>query len=192
MTLSVLFRTASLALGTALLAACTSNPTKVSEVWVAPGVNKIDAQRVVVIAIAPTAAARMRLETELAARITRSATPSNLLLSGDELKDAATAVAKIKAAGYDTAVVVRLIESEKRQIREPQTLPQYMGDSPNYARTAAVTATNYVIETTVFSVIEGKPLVRVTTETFQTNAPAILAQRIIETVAAELNARGLL
>lgn len=192
MTISAQLRTASLVLGTALLAACTSNPTKVSEVWVAPGVTKIDAQRVVVVAIAPTESARMRMETELTARMKRSATPSNLMLSADELKNAATAVAKIKAAGYDTAVVVRLIEAEHHQIKEPQTMPQYMGDSPYYARTAAVTATNYVIETVVFSVIEGKPLVRVTTETFQTNAPGVLAERIIETVAAELNARGLL
>jgi hypothetical protein len=192
MTLSALFRTASLALGAALLAACTSNPTKLAETWIAPGVTKIDAQRIVVVAFAPSEASRMRMETEITSRMKKTATPSNLVLTGEELKDPAKAVAKIKAAGFDTAVVMRLVDQQTYALAVPQPMPQYMSTSPYYQQTKSAYATNYVIETVVFSVIEGKPLVRVTTETFQTPDPAVLADRLFQTVVAELNARGLL
>jgi hypothetical protein len=112
MKIQTVLRTTGLALGVALLAACSSNPTKVGDVWVAPGVTKIDAKRVIVVAIAPNEAARMRMETEMSARMTRvNPSMSNILLSAAELKDPAAAVAKVKAAGYDKAVVMRLLEA---------------------------------------------------------------------------------
>lgn len=193
MTTLTSFRSTALALGAALLAACASNPTTVGDVWVAPGVTKLQASRAIVVALAPTEAARMRMETEIATRMTRlNPSMSNVLLSAAELKDPAAAVAKLKAAGYDKAVVLRLVEAKDYVVQAPQTLPQQMGQQPFYSRTTGVQTTNYVIETTIFDVVDGKPLARVTTETFQTADPAVLAGRLFDTVSGELRSRGLI
>lgn len=182
-----------LALGLAALGACASNPTKVDQVWVAPGVTKIDAKRVILIALAPSETARMRMETELASHMTRSnPSMSNTLLSADELKDPAKAAAKVKSAGFDTAVVLRLVESQTHTLSQPQAMQTYMGTSTYYSRNITNQVTNYVIETTIFDVAEGKPLARVTTETFQAADPAVLASRLFESVAGELRSRGLI
>ena len=92
MKLNTVLRTTGLALGVALLAACASNPTKVGDVWVAPGVTKLEAKRAIVVALAPNEAARRRMETEMSMRMTRvNATDSNIVLSAEELKDPAKA-----------------------------------------------------------------------------------------------------
>ncbi len=188
-----LLRSTSLALGVALLAACASNPTQLKDTWVAPGVTKIEAKRVLVVAIAPSEAARRRMETEMSKRMVGSnPTESNVLLSAAELKDPAAAIAKIKASGYDTAVVLRLIDAQSYTLKQPSPMPNYLGDSPYYSSSMSTQATNYVIETTVFDVNAGAPLVRVTTETFQTMDPAVLADRLFQTVAGELRSRGLI
>lgn len=197
MTIPTSFRTTGRALGvalcTALLAACASNPTKVGDVWVAPGVTKLEAKRAIVVAIAPNETARMRMETEMSARMTRlNPSMSNILLSAVELKDPAKAAEKLKAAGYDKAVVLRLVDAQTYSLQAPQTLPQQLGQQPYYSRTTSVQSTTYVIETTIFDVVDGKPLARVTTETFQTADPAVLADRLFESVGDELRARGLI
>jgi hypothetical protein len=193
MKLKTVLRTTGLALGFALLAACASNPTKVGDVWVAPGLTSLQATRAVVVALAPTEAARRRMETEMSMRLTRvNATDSNIILSSDELRDPTKAVAKLKAAGYDKAIVMRLIEAQGHTIQTPQTLPQQMGQQPYYTKTTSMQATNYVIETTIFDVVDGKPLVRVTTETFQTADPSVLAARLFDSVSNELRTRGLI
>ena len=193
MKLNTVLRTTGLALGVALLAACASNPTKVGDVWVAPGLTTIEAKRVIIVAMAPNETARMRMETEMAARMSRTnPTMSNVLLSADELKDPAKAVEKVRAAGYDKAVVMRLVEAQGYSIQAPQTLPQQMGQQPYYTKSSSVQATNYVIETTVFDVAEGKPLVRIATETFQTADASVLADRLFEAIRNELRTRGLI
>jgi hypothetical protein len=55
-----------------------------------------------------------------------------------------------------------------------------------------VQSTNYVIETTIFDVVDGKPLVRVATETFQTADASVLAGRLFDAVSGELRSRGLI
>ena len=193
MKLNTVLRTTGLALGVALLAACASNPTKVGDVWVAPGVTKLEAKRAIVVALAPNEAARRRMETEMSMRMTRvNATDSNIVLSAEELKDPAKAAEKLKAAGYDKAIVMRLIDTQNYTLTQPQAMPLYMGQSPYYARNTQTQSTNYVIETTIFDVAEGKPLVRVATETFQTADPAVLASRLFDSVSNELRSRGLI
>jgi len=188
-----ILRMTAFAFGAALLSACASNPTAVKETWVAPGVTKIEAKRVLIVAIAPSETARRRMETEMSKRMVGSnPTESNVLLSEAELKDPAAAVAKVKAAGYDHAVVMRLIDAQSYTLKQPSPMPNYLGDSPYYSNTMSTQATNYVIETTVFDVAAGTPLARVTTETFQTMDPAVLADRLFATVAGELRSRGLI
>lgn len=193
MKIMTVLRTTGLALGVALLAACASNPTKVGDVWVAPGVAKIEAERVIVVALAPNEAARMRMESEMSARMSRlNPQSSNIMLSAAELKDPAGAVAKIKAAGYDMAMVMRLIDTQNYTLSQPQAMQAYMGSSNYYTRNMATTSTNYVIETTIFDVTGGQPLVRVTTETFQTADASVLADRLFESIRTELRTRGLI
>ena len=193
MTVQNVLRTSGFALAVALLSACASNPTKVAETWVAPGVTKLESKRLLIVALAPSETARRRMETELSKRMVRSnPTESNVLLSEAELADTAKAVEKVKAAGYDKAVVMRLIDAQTYTIKQPQAMPTYMGDSPYYSRTVNTQASNYVIETTVFDVASGTPLARVTTETFQTPDPAVLADRLFQSVSDALRARGLI
>jgi hypothetical protein len=193
MTTMTALRTTGFALGVALLSACASNPTTVAETWVAPGVTKLEAKRLLIVALAPSEAARRRMETELSKRMVKSnPTESNIVLSEVDLKDTAKAIEKVKAAGYDKAVVMRLIDAQSYTMKQPQAMPTYMGDSPYYSRSVNVQATNYVIETTIFDITDGKPLARVTTETFQTTDPAVLAGRLFESVSDALRSRGLI
>jgi len=118
---------ASLTLGLALALGACATPTKLTAVWKAPDAAPFQFKKVIVAAQTPDDTRRRTMETYLAGRIA-NATPSYQVLTPDESRSADRARAKIVAAGFDAALIVRFVGTEKQTTYVPGTT--YWGPAP--------------------------------------------------------------
>jgi hypothetical protein len=101
----------------ALLAACAPT-TEVLNSWADPSAGQVRFKKMLNVCACKDEAMRRTVEDQLTKRITGS-TPSYTLLSEDDLRDKESAKAKVKAGGYDGAVVMVLVSVDRTQTYVP-------------------------------------------------------------------------
>ena len=101
----------------ALLAACAPT-TQVLNSWADPSAGQVRFKKMVNVCACKDEAMRRTVEDQLTKRIAGS-TPSYTMLSEDDLQDRESAKAKVKAGGYDGAVVMVLVSVDRTQTYVP-------------------------------------------------------------------------
>jgi len=101
--------------------------TTLTAAWKAPNAKGVRFQKILVAAVDKDQTRRRNMEAFLVKRL-QNATPSYEILTDEETRDAAKAKARIVAAGFDGAVVIRFVGSQDRQTYVPGT--NYWGVAP--------------------------------------------------------------
>ena len=101
----------------ALLAACAPT-TEVLNSWADPSAGQVRFKKMLNVCACKDEAMRRTVEDQLTKRITGS-TSSYTILSEDDLQDRESAKAKVKAGGYDGAVVMVLVSVDRTQTYVP-------------------------------------------------------------------------
>jgi hypothetical protein len=100
---------------TTLLLGCVAHPSEVTTTWRDPAtVGPVHFRKMVAIFTGGDAELRTRIEDRLARRLPNTV-PSHTLLSEDQLADAQQVRSMLTAAGFDGAVVLRLIDVEQQR-----------------------------------------------------------------------------
>lgn len=109
----------TLLLVAALLAGCASNP--IVDSWQQPGLAKpLQFEKTLMVARLATAADQRLAEEQWVARLPMAkGQPGYSLLDDDSFKDVDSAKAKVKAAGFRHALVMRLAGSKQEVIATP-------------------------------------------------------------------------
>jgi hypothetical protein len=101
----------------AVLAACAPT-TEVLNSWADPSAGQVRFKKMLNVCACKDEAMRRTVEDQLTKRIAGS-TPSYTVLSEDDLRDKESAKAKVKAGGYDGAVVMVLVSVDRTQTYVP-------------------------------------------------------------------------
>lgn len=101
----------------ALLAACAPT-TEVLNSWADPSAGQVRFKKMLNVCACKDEAMRRTVEDQLTKRIAGS-TSSYTVLSQDDLQDRESAKAKVKAGGYDGAVVMVLVSVDRTQTYVP-------------------------------------------------------------------------
>ena len=187
--------------GVVLSAACAS--TSITSSWKDPSAEPLKFDKVLVVFMSANSAIWRPAEDELVRLIERSeAVASYTMFPGDEGLDEARANAQIGDAGFDRAVVMRIIASDQQISYSPgmaypahySTFYGYYGYGwptvyqPGYLRSDTVVS----VETNVYSVRDDKLLWSGVSETFNPNDAVGLVDDVARVVARELERQGLL
>jgi len=200
-------RTTSSLLGVAaaaLLAGCSATP--LTTAWNDPAAGPIRASDTfLVVAIARNPAVRRAAEDELVRQLGADrAKASYAVLEPGDRKDEAAAKAKIRAAGFDYAIVVRPLERREEVNWVPGQISTYpvayrsfwgyyrVGwrafETPGYARTDTVVA----VETLLYSLTDEKVVWAAEAETRNPSGAAQVVKEVASAAAKDLRKRGLL
>jgi hypothetical protein len=101
----------------AVLAACAPT-TEVLNSWADPSAGQVRFKKMLNVCACKDEAMRRTVEDQLTKRIAGS-TPSYTVLSEDDLRNKESAKAKVKAGGYDGAVVMVLVSVDRTQTYVP-------------------------------------------------------------------------
>ena len=104
---------------TLLVAGCAS--TQLTTQWSDPALKETSFKKIVVVFQSKDAAERRTLEDALAAQIP-NATQSYKALDDADVREPKHAAEKLKAAGFDSAVIVRIVSVEKEKTYVPGTI----------------------------------------------------------------------
>jgi len=182
------------------LTACTATTLKDS--WLDPSVTSSrHFKKIAVAVMSQDPMIRRTAEDTLVARITRTqAVPLYALISEPDEKDADRVKARLREAGVDGVVVMRMIGADKQTTWVPgQYPPPYYGFGGywGYAHPAAYspgylqTDTIVQVETNVYSLADGKLVYAARSETFNPASAASMVKEIANAIAADLKKRGL-
>ncbi len=108
-----------LALGALALAACASK--SLTSKWADPALGSTKFGRIAAVFQHPDAAFRHSLEDAMAESIPH-ATPAYRLIDDADIRDARRAADRLKAAGYDAVVLMRVVSLEKEATYVPATM----------------------------------------------------------------------
>ncbi len=178
------------------LVACGTS-TKLTATWKAPDAQAVRFRKVLVAAQTREQATRRSLESHMVSRIANSQA-SYEVLTEDETRDAARAKVKIAAAGFDGAVVVRYVSSERQQTYVPGTTwwgPAPYGSfygywgygwgavyDPGYLRTDTVIS----LESHVYDIAQDKLLWASMSETVNPQSMQDLVNSLFDKTVAEM------
>ena|SRR5262245_17813038 len=177
--------------------------TRVETQWRDPGVTAQDLafRRVIVIAQVENETTRRSAEDELVRVLAASprakargmqVAPSYPLITQQELSDVTQMRAKVEPAGFDGAVVMRLIGSDERVTHVPGRYEGFYGMAVNYDPGYTRVDRIVRIETSVYSIPEGKRLWSGVTRTMNPSDVPDLVGEVARAVGAELTTQGLL
>ncbi len=189
-------RRALLALiASASLAACSATRLKTS--WRDPGIREIRFQRMVAFVVAKDEALRRSGEQEICNQVrTTPCAPAFSVVPDDEIADGARVQARVVDAGFDGAVVLRLLGRRVQQTYVPPPpgpMWGYYGGAwpmaydPGYVRQDDLVD----VETRIYSVEEGRLLWAGTTESTNPTDVRRTVKEIADAVASELRREGL-
>jgi hypothetical protein len=180
-----------------LLAGCAT--TKVTTAWRAPGAAPFAFTKVLAMVATPEQTLRRVGETEICKRVApTSCTPSFELFPAGAAPDVAQAKARVRAAGFDGAIVFRLLGQREQQTYVPPPYgPSFWGF---YGRGYPVmTSAGYVrsdtlvkVETTVYDLQDDRAIWVGTTETLNPKDAVELVDGVATAVAADMREHGLL
>lgn len=196
--------------GVALLLAAVAGcgATSIRDSWTAPGLQgPLDFNKTLVVFMDSNEATRRAAEDALVARMGADrAVASYTMFSAQEVRNAqqneTANQAKIKAAGIDSAVVMRMVNEQQKLSYTPgMTYPRYYGGfygmygygwgaaySPGYLRTDTIVS----VETNLYQLDGDKLLWSGVTETFNPNAITQMVNEIADAVSKNLRSQGLI
>jgi protein-S-isoprenylcysteine O-methyltransferase Ste14 len=176
--------------------------TRVETQWADPAATAPDFafQRVIAIAQLEDESTRRAAEDELVRLLAArpqarargmQAAPSYPLITSGELGDVAAMRAKVEGAGFDGAVVMRLVASDERITDVPGSYEVRWGRvvsyQPGYTRVDRIVR----VETAVFSIALGKRLWSGVTSTLNPRDLPELLDDVARAIGKELEAKGL-
>jgi hypothetical protein len=184
------------------VAACVA-PTNLTASWKAPGTTQVRFTKVFVAAQSPDMTRRRAMEDILVKRI-GNATPSYSVLTEEDIKDVDRVKAKVAAGGFDGAVVVRFVGTEKQTTYVPGTA--YWGPAPyggmygywGYGWGAAyspgylTTDTVVTLESNIYDVAKDSLIWSSRSETISPSSINELMQSVIETTVREMRKQKVL
>lgn len=182
------------------LGAC-ANQTTLSDVWVADGLTKGQYKKIVVVGIAPDQSRRMMFEDAFAKRI-KGSVASHSIISLAELADRAKVQHKLKDAGFDGAVVVRMIGVERNQTTMPGHATMLSPNTGNlygywdpaqsaFDRDLVLTTLSVALEVQFFDVATAERKFRAQSSSYNPANQAELADGLFDALHSELRKRGL-
>ena len=177
--------------------------TKLTAVWKAPEAAGTRFKKIIVAAQTKDQATRRSLESHLVARIANS-TASYEVLTEDETRDVNRAKAKISSAGFDGAVIVRYVGTDKQTTYVPGTT--WWGPAPYgsmygywgygwgavYDPGYMVTDTIISLESLVFDVGKDKLIWASRSETTNPTSMQNLVNSLIDTTVREMKKQKVL
>jgi hypothetical protein len=188
------------AAGLLTLTACTG--TALRDSWLDPSVKPDQRfKKIAVAVLSQDPSVRRTAEDALAARITRSeAVTSYSLLSASDAKDIERVKARLREAGVDGVVVMRMMGVDKETTWVPGSFPNsyygfggYWGQSYSAVNGPGSLQTDTIvqIETNVYSLADEKLVYAARSETFNPTGAEGLVREIAEAIAGDLKKRGL-
>jgi hypothetical protein len=184
--------------GLALLASACS-ATKVVTAWRAPDEGEVRFSKILALAISDDEAFRRAAEKAICEQVQPvDCQPASKVLTPEQMRDVAAAKAVVKAAGFDGAVVFRVVsEREKVTYVPPSYGPTFWGYYGYALNTAYAPAyyrsdTLVRVETSIYSV-GGDRLIWVgTTETMNPKSVPGLVDEVAKAVGGDMRKQGLL
>jgi hypothetical protein len=164
-------------------AACET--TVLEDSWRDPEAGPIQFHRVAVLALTGDPALRRSAEDQLVSQIPRGeAVAAYTFIVDQDLADTEKVKERMKEAGFDGAVVFRVIGSREKQ----SYVPGQYSVTPGYV----VTDTYVEVETRVYSVAEDKLIWAARSETVSPLSVRDLVDRVARAAAKELRKQGLI
>jgi len=174
-----------------VLAACGS--TTLTDVWKAPDTARLQFKKVLVVAISKDITWRRTIEDELVRRIRDvQAAASYQFFADGEPRDWEAARERLKAAGFDGLVTLRLAGVDKQQTYVPPVYAQgvggYWGHSPGFT----VTDTLVQVETLVYELGDDKLVWASRSRSFNPANAKDLVNEVVNAVRDEMKRQGLI
>jgi hypothetical protein len=178
-----------------VLGGCSS--TGIEESWLDPSVQSLPGFRKVFVAyLGADAAVRRVAEDALAAHVRApEVVPCYRLFPEAQGLEVGAVKARLRAEGFDAAVVMRLAGVEQEVSWEPSAYPAhyrsfggYWGYDPGVMRTDEIVH----VETNLYSLADDKLLYAARSETFNPRSTAKLVDEIAADVADDLEKKGVL
>jgi len=172
-------------------------PTNLSTTWKNPDATApLSFKKVVVIALNSTPGERRAQEDELVRNITQTtAVPSYTIVPDSDLQNVEKVKQAVRQAGFDGAVVLRLIDSKTQQTYIPGTTSYWDGggyaswmQSPGYYTNDTIVRA----EVSLYSVADGKLIWSGSSTTTNPNSAKELATQVARAGTEELRKQGLL
>ena len=180
----------------ALLGGCAS--TQITSAWKDPGLSRLPFSKVLVVFQHSDAQLRMRLERSMAAEIPNSV-PAHAIFSDEEVRDIERVKTRVRAEGFDSAVIMRIVGVDRELSYVPGRLYAvpgfyhgfygYWGHGwrtvydPGYMRSDRIVT----IATNVYGVADDKLVWASQSETFN---PSSLRDAVMEVVRVTSKATG--
>jgi protein-S-isoprenylcysteine O-methyltransferase Ste14 len=120
------------------------------------------------------------------------ARPSYELIEDAELADVAALRRKVEGAGFDGAVVLRLVSDQERIQYVPGRYEVLWGRAVRYDPGYTTVDRIVRVETSIYSIAQGRLLWSGVSRTFNPNDLADLVEEVIRAVGADLERQGLL
>lgn len=184
------------ALLAALLGGCAT--TQLTSVWRDPDLTRVPFRKVLVVFQHADPQLRRRLEARMASEIA-NAVPAHAVFSDEEVRDVEKVRTRLRADGYDSTVIMRLVAVERETSYVPgrfYAAPAYWASpwgywgygwrsvyEPGYLRADRIV----VLSTNVYSVMDDKLVFATQSETFN---PASLREAVSDVVTATSKATG--
>jgi hypothetical protein len=112
-----------------------SQSNKITDSWTNPDATKesIKFKKVAVFGLVMKTATRKLIEDELARRLVNTiAVPSYKVVSDDDISKPDVVKAKLSEQGFDGALILRLVDIEKRESYSPGVYPSYYSSFGGY------------------------------------------------------------
>jgi hypothetical protein len=112
-----------------------SQSNKITDSWTNPDATKesIKFKKVAVFGLVMKTATRQLIEDELARRLVNTiAVPSYKVVSDDDISKPDIVKAKLSEQGFDGALILRLVDIEKRESYSPGVYPSYYSSFGGY------------------------------------------------------------
>jgi hypothetical protein len=186
---------------TALAMAACASSGRLLQSWKDPSLEKLDFDRVVAIALVEDGPTRRLAESEMARIVGANAVPGSQVIPEEELRDIDKVKARVKDAGFDGAITMRLVDVETEIRDEQDPLPTayytfwgYYGFVTIAERGPAALAldSKLQIEVNIYSLESEKLLWSGTTETMQPRLLETLVKDVADLVSKRLKREGLI
>ena len=196
-------RLSRLAVGVALVALVGCASSRVTDSWVAPGAGPIAFEKTLVIVMHPVEGVRRIGENRLVQRLGRGrAVASHTLISMDDVRDTDAARSAIAGAGFDGAILMRVVGQGQQLTYEPgMVYPSEYGQFWGFYGhvSSAMYATGYMrsdrfvsVETNVYSVEDERLLWSGVSQAFDPLDVGGTVDDVADAVSKELRRVGLL
>jgi hypothetical protein len=173
------------------LTSCSS--TKLVTKWQAPAVEPLAFSKVLALALAPEESLRRVAEEDLCGQVKSVACkPAYLVIPESEMSDVAKMKALVRRAGFDGAVVFRVVSAKEKVTYVPPSYgPTFWGYyryagpityDPGYYRADQIVR----VETSIYSLRQDQLLWVATTETMNPKSVGSLVEDVAKAVRREL------